>query len=441
MENTFFSLSFSHKNTPIDLREKLAISNENYDEFVTSLKNNIDGLDEIILLSTCNRVEFYTISQNTSVCMTGILNAFSKITNIPLIELEKHACIAQGAESIHHIFSVVSGLDSVVLGETQITGQIKDAYKRCFELGACNQQMTRLIHFAFRVAANVRNQTQISKNSLSVASAAVKKAAQLESKTSNKEALVIGLGEMGKLSIKHLLDSGFSVTLSNRSSEKILEFKAKLGEKSNNLKILPFNELESKINDFSFIFSATAAPTTIINKQMIKPIESKRFFFDLAIPRDIDTQISEIQNIQIFCVDDLKKETNENLTQKKIETHKAYAIIGYSTQEFFSWLESLEVEPLIREIRLNAKNAALQELEKAIKKGYLPKDQENEVKIILHNAFNVFLHNPTLNLRNIAQKQESDSIIESIKTIFQSKQNANLLNQYKCEYDFKKDTK
>lgn len=436
MDIQYLTLSFSHKSTPISVREKLAIESQNLESFLLQLKQKITAIDELMFISTCNRVEFYITTHAPQECIAGILDHLCIIQNLELSQIEKYYQIALGQEAVHYVFNVASSLDSVVIGETQITGQIKNAYKMCFDLGICGQNITRLIHFAFRCAAQVRNQTQISQSPLSVASVAVKKALTCNAK--NKNALVIGLGEIGKLTSRHLLDSGFSITLVNRNPQKALHFveELKLSKKDiSKITIADFTKLAEILNDFDFIFKSTSSNLPIITQDMVCAMPFERFWFDLAVPRDIQESI-HTQNLMIFCVDDLKSKIEENLTQKKIQAHLAYALIGQATQDFFVWLQNLNVQPIIKTMRQNAKNACLQELNRAIKKGYLPKEWEEEVKIILHNAFNVFLHNPTLNLKNITNKQEGDSIIEAIKVIFgeEQEEEAKFLDYYKCEY-------
>lgn len=479
MQVQYLALSFSHKNTPIDLREKLAFPQSDFmqsvqnsflqnngdkssninknpykkgsiQDFLLTLKSKVPSLKEILLLSTCNRVEFYIITHSPEECITAVLDSFALSRKIPLKELEKHCKIAQNAEALHHLFSVVSGLDSVVIGETQIVGQIKSAYKLCYDLGVCGQEITRLAHFAFRCGGRVRSQTHIGKTPLSVASVAVKRALEFIHKTkkstkttesSNKllaqnltqnpqklaknlsqnpqiSALIIGAGEMGKLVIRHLLDSRISIAFANRTLSNASNFLCELQEEGkdiSNITLLDYKSLKSTLDDFTLVFCATGASRAIIKEA--KSRDFKRAWFDLSVPRNIE--VAKIpKDLHIFCVDDLKRTIDENLVGKKIQAHQAYAIIGNAVGEYFSWVQSFDVLPLIKTMRENAKIASFQELQRAIKKGYLPKELENEVKIILHNAFNVFLHNPTLMLKELANTQEGDSIIDATKRVF-----------------------
>lgn len=491
MQPRYLTLSFSHKSTPIALREQLAIPQDDLRDFILHLKDKIPSLQEILLLSTCNRVEFYLCTHAPQECIAAVLSRFSAHIGLELALLESHCQSALDSEAVHHIFSVVSGLDSIVLGETQIVGQMKEAYKLCFELGACAQEMTRLMHFAFRTAAKVRTQTAIAKASVSIASVCVKKA--LESSptlrapaTSSRRALVLGAGEMGQLVARHLLDSGVNVYMSNRTKAKALAFATTLLEEKKiahiahvapsdlrvpesknpesssshasadssskvaKLGIIEWQDMPACLKSFDLLFSATSAQGFVITQDMARELdsgreststdsaeskaESTRQWFDLAVPRDIDARCAS-ESIQVICVDDLQQIIDKNRSQKKAQVQEAYGLIGMAVREYFHWIESLDVLPLIKSMRQKAKDASLQEVARAIKKGYLPKEQEEEVLRILHNAFNVFLHNPTLNLKDLSHHEEGDMIIQALQKVFTDNSQPKLLNRYKCEYE------
>lgn len=428
----YCALSFSHKKTPIELREKIAFSQDETLVFSKTLKTQ--NIQEILLVSTCNRTEFYLYTNDPSEAYELLLKNLSEYKGIDIELLKANVDFYKEVESIHHIFCVVSSLDSVVIGETQIAGQFKSAYKIFFENHLCGKALTRLVHFAFKCAARVRNQTEISKNSTSVASVAVHQAMQLQEKHQlKKEALVVGFGEMGRLSAKHLLGHGYKVVICNRDVKKLEAFIAENPKDSANIEICFFGLLQDKINHYPFVFSATGANECVIFQSMAKNTDSKRFWFDLALPRDIES--FKHPEIEVFVIDDLNQVVQNNLEMKKEHMYKAYEIVGIATMEFNQWLQNLDVEPLIKEIRELAKQASLKEVKKAIKKGYIAPEQQFNVEKILHQAFNTFLHLPTQNLRDCVNKQESDIILESVKSFFGIKEESMLLNTYKCEYD------
>ncbi|PAF41652.1 glutamyl-tRNA reductase [Helicobacter sp. 11S02596-1] len=437
----YLALSFSHKNTEISIREKLAFdSNEatsgSSKDFLQTLKSQNPSIEEVLLLATCNRVEIYIYGCDLETIADVVLDLLAKTKGIDAKYLKEIADIYTDQGAVHHVFCVASSLDSIVVGETQIAGQLKSAYKFCFDNGFCSKNLTRLIHFAFRCAAQVRNSTQISQNAVSVASVAVKQANAIfeQSGLSDKIAIVVGAGEMGVLASKHLLSCGYRILLLNRNKQKALALANELDNGSSDLiEVRNFSELPTLINQYPLLFSATSSPCPIILNSMTELTDFRRFWFDLAVPRDIEKP--NIDNIFLFSVDDLEQVVYENLANRQKNTTQAYEIIGYYTLEFFRWLQSLGVEPLIKKLRELAKDASLKELDRAIKKGFLPKEYEENVAKILHSAFNVFLHQPTITIKKFADKEEADPIIEAIKSVFNIDEDGIFINRYKCEYD------
>lgn len=433
----YLAISFSHKNTEIAMREKLAFdSGEDLKIFLQTMKSQNPDIQEALLLSTCNRVEIYIYASNLENNKDFVLALFAKIKGVDLKYLQEVADVYVDQGAVHHVFCVASSLDSIVVGETQIAGQLKSAYKFCFDHGFCGKNLTRLIHFAFRCAAQVRNSTQISQNAVSVASVAVKEAnAMLEqSEIKDKIAIVVGVGEIGTLASKHLLACGYRILLLNRNKQRALGLAYELNnEYGKMVEVGNFSELPTLINQYPLLFSATSSSYPIILNSMIELTNFKRFWFDLAVPRDIEKP--NVNEIFLFTVDDLEQVVYENIANRKRNTTKAYEVIGIYTLEFFKWLQSLGVEPLIKKLRDLAKDASLKELDRAVKKGFLPKEYQENVAKILHSAFNAFLHQPTINIKKFSDTQEADPIIEAIKSVFNIDDEVILINRYKCEYD------
>jgi len=352
----------------------------------------------------------------------------SQQSGISFDELEGRADIYEDHGAIHHIFSVASGLDSLVVGETQIVGQLKDAYKEAFEKGYCGQKLGRVMHYAFKCAADVRSQTDVSKNPVSVASAAVSMAKELLGSLSGLSAVVVGAGEMGRLAAKHLLAQGCNVILVGRNLEKT---RAVAIDIDPSIEVKEAKELKRLLNSYPLLFSATSSAKPIITEAMVEERDFERIWFDMAVPRDIE--IEKRKNISVYAVDDLKEIVEKNRALREEQARIGYKIVGRYVQEFFKWLQSLEIEPIIKEIRRQAKEAALKELEKAIKKGYIDKSSRKNVEKLLHNAFNHFLHHPTKKLKRVADEPKADTIVESIKFFFDIDDDVGL-NRYKCEY-------
>ncbi len=423
----YLVVSFSHKNTDIVTREKLALdTTEKRSDIATKLLKD-EQINEIITLSTCNRVEFIVSVKDPHSATNSILQEVSRYSGIDFEELEGRADVYEDNGAIHHIFSVASGLDSLVVGETQISGQLKDAYKECFEAGFCGQKLGRVMHYAFKCSAEVRNSTEISKNPVSIASAAVAMAEDHFGNLGGMTAVVVGAGEMGTLATKHLRARDCNVILVGRNLEKIKEIATQIDPTIN---VEHISALPRLLASHRLLFSATSAPGAVITDDMVEEVAFERVWFDMAVPRDIEVSKA---GVKVFAVDDLKAIVEKNLAMREEQAKIAYKIVGRYVNDFFKWLQSLEIEPIIKEIRKQAKEAALAELEKALKKGFVKADQRKNIEKLLHNAFNRFLHNPTKKLKAIAEDPKADTIVESIKFFFDIEEDVGL-NRYKCEY-------
>lgn len=434
----YYILSYSHKNTNIATREKLSLDTKNpkTEQFLKRLVEN-KFIAEAVILSTCNRIEFILNVQNVQKAEEFLLDTLSDFSKIALEDLKQCADSYENVGAIHHLFSVASSLDSLVVGETQITGQLKNAFKFSYEMGCCGLYLSRAIHCAFRCAANVRNSTSISQNSVSVASTAVAKAKEILGGLEGRVALVMGAGEMSAICAKHLVQANCEVVLMNRdlqNAQNVCE-EILMANPTAKIKAESFKNVSQSINAIPLLFTATGAPHTIITADMVEARDWNRYWFDLAMPRDIASDIvKDHTNLEVFVVDDLEDIVRKNLALREEQARIAYGIVGHSTQEFFHWLQMLNVEPLIKAIRSLAKDSALKELQKGILKGYLPKDYEKNIEKTLHNAFNTFLHDLTINLKSVSNTPKADSVVESLRFLFGWECEDRMLESYKCEY-------
>lgn len=431
----YLIISFTHKNTDISVREKLSFANDEIRRnFSEKLQQN-QCINENIILSTCNRVEMITSVSSCDEAVACILKELSGFSGIAKEELESRADIYEDNGAIHHLFSVASSLDSLVIGETQIVGQLKDAFKFSAENGHCSQKLSRALHHTFRCAATVRASTDISKNPISVSSVAVSKAKDILGTLENRTAVLIGAGEMSALAGKHLVANGVNVIIVNRNIEKAQELAVELGEKATAQSYALLKEL---LNKHTLLFSATGAPHTVITNDMVEAREFERYWFDIAVPRDIDE--CDIDGVNIYAVDDLEEIVAKNLSLREEQAKVAFSIVGRSTMEFFKWLQTLSIDPIIKELRNKAKECSIKEISRSVKKGYIPPEYEETVEKILHCAFNAFLHTPTKKLKELAEKPEADTLVQSIQEIFDmDEESIKKLNMYKCEYHMQMD--
>lgn len=423
----YYCISFTHKNTDLSLRERLSFSDEaKKNEFLRLLSIH-ENIEECLVISTCNRVEI--VAYVKEACAEYIIKSLALLCNVDKESLVQKADIFEDSGAIHHLFSVASSLDSLVVGETQIAGQLKDAFAFALKNNFCAVHLSRAIHSAFKCAAKVRNETQISKNPISVASVAVAKAKELLP-LEGKSAIVIGAGEMGELAAKHLIAAGARVIILNRDIEKARILCERLGVLS---ECDSLNNLKKYLDEYELFFSATNASSAIITNSLIDEVSHKRYFFDIAVPRDID--VSENEKVSVFAVDDLEVVVRKNLALREQEARMAYGIIGRETAEFFRYLNDLALTPIIKAIRLQAKECANKQLQIALDKGYLKHSDEEEARKLIHQVFKAFLHTPTINLKHLQGKMQSDTVINAMRYIFALENNLEGLNQYACEFN------
>ena len=436
----YMAISFSHKVMDLSLREKLAFENDEIIAFLHKACGS-ESIKEALLLSTCNRIDFYASVSDSKKAQEEFYTILESCKKVPLALLKKHSFVRLNQYAVYHIFSVASSLDSLVIGETQITGQLKDAYRLAHENMFCAKDMMRIMHHAFKCAAKVRNSIDISSSHTSVAGAAVamlqERLLEQGESLDSKQVAILGAGEMGILALKHLCKYRLRVILLNRNTQKatqtLQELQTTLKTQSS-LEVKPFSYLKDALNECDIFLSATGAPHIVVDREMIQKSDKKRIWFDLAVPRDIESV--EVENLQIYCVDDLQEIILQNKAQRESRAKEGQKIVEEFVQDFFKWLQSLGAEPIIKHIRALAKDSSLKELERAVKKGFLPKEYEKNVEKILHGAFNTFLHKPTMRLKEAGESINADPILEAAKNIFDIADDIVLLNKYKCEEYF-----
>ena len=451
----YMSVSFTHKNTDITVREKLSFSNDVRKKEILRLLASNSAIEECLVLSTCNRVEIFTAVDDFKAASKFVLLALSRVSGVSYDELAERADIYEDYGAIHHLFAVAASLDSLVVGETQIVGQLKDAYKFAMQNARAGAQIARAIDEALKCAARIRNQTEISKNPISVSSVAVAMAKEKLGSLQGADAVVVGAGEMSELACKHLLASGANITILNRNlagarrladslisaeSGAILSGRASrddarganLSDGANGcaarIKTDALDNLKKYLNVNSLFFSATGSQEPIITDSLLEPKSFKRYFFDIAVPRDVE--LSQSEDIEVYSVDDLEEIVKKNLLLREEQAQIAYSIVAKCTNEFFKWLRAAASTPIIKALRQSAKQVAELELAKALKKGYLKHSDAEEARKLIHQVFKAFLHAPTVNLKNLGEADDADGVVNALVEIFELQENyEKFLNQ------------
>jgi len=408
----YLVISFNYKNSDVTTRGKLSMLPNFYDEF--------KPYGEIIIVATCNRIEIVAFAE----LLNPILTKIEQLTNIST----ENAFIYKGKSAIRHVFTVLSSLDSMVVGETQITGQYKEAFMKAYEEGAIKKNLSRLMHYGFKCAKRVRNETDISANPVSVASISVKKAKEVLGDLGGYSAIVIGAGDTSRIVCKHLEKHGVNIILLNRTYENAIALKEEIN--GVNVDVHSIDKLDKFINQYRLLFTATSSNKPIIHDGIIENKEFTRHWFDLAIPSDICEIESE--NINVYRVDDLKDISDENMRKRANEIEKAKFIVDEMVEEYLKFIQTSEITPIIKELREKAEKISKDVISNAIKKKFIKPEDEKAVEKIVYTAFKRFLHNPTITLKENANEPQIDILLSSIKKLF--KLDENLLDINKCEY-------
>ncbi len=374
-------LGVNHKTTPLEIREKLALSG-GYEEPLRKL-GAIDGIKEHYLLSTCNRVEvLYTTEQPLKTKEKVLHFLFGNA--VPAKDLDKYVYYYESEEAVQHLFLVSSSLDSMIVGEAQILGQLKEAYRFASEQKTSGSILNKLLHKSFFAAKRVRTETQIGASAVSISYAAVELARKIFGQLENKSVLLVGAGEMAELAAEHLVGQGVSnVVVANRTLDRAVKLARRFDGQAVSLE-----ELIEQLEYVDIIISSTGATGTILSKKDVKPVMRERrnrplFFIDIAVPRDLDQDINDLDNVYLYDIDDLNNVVERNREGRDREAVKAERIVAEETMKFSHWLDNMEVSPTIVELRKMADDIYRGELEKTLSKmkDISPKEQKSLEKM------------------------------------------------------------
>ena len=411
----FTVIGWNFKNTPIEVRERLALTRDQQIELANRLKECFK-LGDIVILSTCNRTEFFLA--NAEQQLNQIIEMLQKYWNIP--DLRESIYILQNLDASRHLFRVASSLDSMVLGEPQILGQLKDTFYCFSEAELTGKLLHPLFTRAFYTAKRVRTETTVASNAVSVSYAAVELAKHIFEDLSKQSVIVIGAGEMAELAVQHLMQNGISqLFVTNRTFTSAAE----LAEKFQGLAV-PFEHLNRHLHQADIVISSTGARNYIITQELVKKCLLNRkgnpmFFIDIAVPRDIDPEINKLHGTFCYDIDDLQTIVSQNQEERKKQSIKAEEIIEEELSKLEIWFRSLSAVPTIRSLRKAFHSTAEEELQKVFRRiKNLPESERKEIEQFVHRLVNKLLHDPSRNLKQLAQEEDSHLHMESIAKLF-----------------------
>ena len=412
-------VGLNHITAPIEIRECLAFPENKMEEALSRVRA-IPSVKENMIVSTCNRVEVYAAARQTEKAILDIKQFLSQYHGLPLKEFEKNLYSHTGEEAVKHIFRVASSLDSMVVGEPQILGQMKSAYQMATESKVSGLIIHRLLHRAFHVAKRVRTETKIGNSAVSVSSVAIELAHKIFGTLEKKTVLLIGAGEMCELAARHLVSGGVGkVLVTNRTYERAIALAQEF-----NGEALPFDEIIQGLKKVDIVISATDSRQPLIgHDQVAKVIKERKqkpiFFIDIADPRDIEPSVGDIENVYLYNIDDLKKVADENIQDREKEAQKAETVVGEEVAKFTNWYRSLEVTPTITALRKRFEEIRKKELEKTISlHPNLSEKEKRSLEALTQAIINKILHPPMTLLKQTNEEAMADLYLDALRTLF-----------------------
>jgi len=409
-------IGVNHKTAEVEIREKLAMANSNPPAL--EVLSNLPHCKEVLFLSTCNRVEVLAATDNPEAIKNAIKELWKKKGNLDEKILSKCVYIHEGEDAVRHLFRVASSLDSMVVGEPQILGQLKDAYRKASEAKTLGVVLNKLCHKAFSVAKKIRTETKIASHAVSISYAAVELAKKIFGELKGKRAMLIGAGEMAELAAQHLMANGIKkLVVANRTLSRAVDLAKSLGGTA-----ISLEEIFDSLIDVDIVISSTGAPGIIIEKKDVSRIMRPRrhqllFFIDIAVPRDIDPAVNDIDNVYLFDIDDLKGVVELNKAEREKEALKAERMVEAEVIKFLSWMESLDVIPVIKRLQEKAEAVRQKELARSQKalKNLTPK-QKKAIEILTSSIVQKVLHDPIVYLRKESNNSEDIHTLLDITT-------------------------
>ncbi len=410
------TLGINHKTAPVSVRERVSFSPETIVPALQALHSHCDT-SEVAILSTCNRTELYVhITESSQKDM--VINWLSEYHHLSPDELQSYIYEHDEKQTVRHILKVASGCDSLILGEPQILGQMKDAYRFAVEAGTTGTLLGRLFQYTFTVAKQVRTDTAIGSSPVSVAFTAVNLAKQIFGDLKNYTVLLIGAGETIELAARHLNDQGLGrMIVANRTVERAHDLASQFGGYA-----ISLTEIPAHLNDADIVISSTASPQAIVSYQQVKQALKQRkhrpvFMVDLAVPRDIDPEVSTLEDIYLYTVDDLHQVVEENMQSRKEAAAQAEEIIEVQVGHFLGWKRSLEAVDTICALRTQAesnRDSVLNKAKNLLQKG---KDPQDVLQFLAHTLTNKLIHAPSASLKQAGSQGRSE-LIKAAKELF-----------------------
>ncbi len=418
----FQLIGVNHRSAPVEVREQLAIPESRLPEATRRLAQ-YPGIEEGLVLSTCNRVELLARSPNGHADLRGYLRDFFLVdTN----SFASHLYELEGKDVVRHVFRVAASLDSMIVGEPQILGQVKEAYSIARNVGAVHSHLDALMTRAFAVAKRVRNETAVGTSSVSVASAAVDLAKKIFGSLEGKRVYLVGAGKMSELAARHLIAHGAAtIFVSNRTHERAVDLASRFGGEA-----VLFEQLYESVDRADIVITSTGAPHHIFRREHGEQFLHRRknrpmFFIDIAVPRDVDPELNKLDGMFLYDIDDLQAMVHSNLDERRHEAERAEGIIEEEVKRFLARLETLKVVPTIVSLQEHLETIRQAEVDRVRGRlGPMTREQEEAVEAMTRGIINKILHTPVSTLKTAASQPEATTLIDVIRRLFNLREDA-----------------
>lgn len=403
------TVGLNHNSAPLNVRERMVFSDDTLEDALRELRETL-GLPEAVIVSTCNRTEIYTASE-MGVDADALIHWLGRSQGVDAQWLKPFLYAYQGEQAVRHLLRVSAGLDSMILGEPQILGQTKAAYATAEHTGTLDRILARAFQHAFSVAKQIRTQTAIGANPVSVAFAAVTLARQIFTDLGRSRALLVGAGETIELTARHLRQHGIGeLTVANRTLERAQTVAAPLGAQAVTLSDIPEALVESDI-----VIASTASPLPVIGKGSVERALKQRkhrpiLMIDLAVPRDIEAEVDQLKDVYLYTVDDLREVIEVNLRSRQDAAAQAEHIVTAQAQQFINWVQSLDAVSSIRALRDRAERQRDEVLMRARRRLAAGESPEDALEYLANTLTNTLLHAPTRGLRELAATGEQSRL-------------------------------
>lgn len=407
----------NHRTAPVEIREKLSFTESQTREALSFLGQRVG---EGVILCTCNRTEIYTVSKDEVEGKEAVLELFSRNKGLSPEQAASLLCCRFQRAAVRHLFRVSAGLDSMILGETQILGQVKEAYERACAAGTAKQISHALFQRAFRAGKRVHTETGINDKPASVSYAAVELARGIFGGLRDRAVLVVGAGEMSELTLRHLYEYGARrILVANRTRER-----ARLMADKFEGEVLEFRELDRELDRADIVISSTGAPHYIFYPRRVEEAMQRRgnrklFFIDIAVPRDVDPAVGQAEGVYLYDIDDLQEVVDANFEERRAAAQQGEHIIEEEVGEFMEWYNVRQVAPLITALRRTGEDICRAELNRTLSRlPHLGAKERKAVEAMARSIVNRILREPVLSIKEAAAQGEVEELADALCRLF-----------------------